>query len=61
MSDDDLITTAEAARILDLSERQVRDHARLGNLPARRFGRDWMFVRRDVKAFTPRERGRPAT
>jgi excisionase family DNA binding protein len=56
---DELISTAEAARVLKLSVQQVRTHARNGNLPAQRVGRDWVFRRKDVNAFTPAPRGRP--
>lgn len=57
---DDLITTAEAAGILGLSERQVRQHAFSGALPGRRLNpRTWVFRRGDVKAFKPRPVGKP--
>lgn len=62
-TDDDLISTAEAARILGLSVQQVRHHARATDsahrLPGQMVGRDWVFRRGDVKAFKPRGRGKP--
>lgn len=57
---DDLLTTADAAAALGLSPRTVRQHAEAGHLAGRRVGRDWLFRRGDVAAFTPRPRGRPA-
>ena len=59
-SPDDLIDTAEAAKILGLSPRTVRQHANLGNLIGKRIGRDWVFRRGDVAAFKPKDPGWPA-
>lgn len=59
---DDLISTAEAARILKLSVQQVRQHARAKpphNLPSVRIGRDWLFRRADVNSFQRRPVGKP--
>lgn len=56
---DELLTTEEAARILGKSVQVVRQHARKGNLPGKMIGRDWVFRRGDVEAFTPAPRGRP--
>jgi excisionase family DNA binding protein len=58
-SDDDLIPTAEAARILGLSVQQVRTHARKNRLRGQLVGRDWVFRRGDVKAFKPAPVGKP--
>jgi excisionase family DNA binding protein len=55
-----MLTTAQAAKLLRLSPRQVREHAEAGRLPAVKFGaRAWMFRRADVEAFTPDPPGRP--
>jgi molybdopterin-binding protein len=42
---DDLITAAEAAKLLHLHVKRVQHLARLGQLPATRFGRKWLFSR----------------
>lgn len=53
-----MITTDEAAAILDVTARQVRNLAdRLGGV---KVGRDWMFDEKKVKALAPRKKtGRP--
>jgi excisionase family DNA binding protein len=58
-SDDDLLTSAEAARILKVTRQQVCTHARAGRLPGKLVGRDWVFRRGDVKVFVPAPRGKP--
>lgn len=42
---DDLITAAEAARLLHLHVKRVQHLARTGQLPATRFGHKWLFSR----------------
>ena len=42
---DDLITAAEAARLLHLHVKRVQHMARTGQLPATRFGHKWLFSR----------------
>jgi molybdopterin-binding protein len=42
---DDLITAAEAAKLLHLHVKRVQHLARTGQLPATRFGRKWLFSR----------------
>ncbi|MBN9120719.1 MAG: helix-turn-helix domain-containing protein [Planctomycetes bacterium] len=59
-SDDDLLSTREAARLLEVTPQQVRTHARAGRLAGKLVGRDWVFRRGDVKAFVPAPRGRPS-
>jgi excisionase family DNA binding protein len=59
-SPDDLLTTAEAAKLAKKKARTMRQHAERGNIPARRIGRDWLFRRGDVEAFRPRKPGRPS-
>lgn len=59
-SPDDVLSTAEAAELLDLSTRQVREHAEAGRLKGQKLNpRTWVFRRADVEGFTPRPRGRP--
>ena len=57
-----LITTQQAAKILGLSARRVRELAAAEALPAVAVGRDWLFEPAVVARFkaTPRRgRGRP--
>jgi molybdopterin-binding protein len=42
---DDLITAAEAAKLLHLHVKRVQHLARSGQLPATRFGHKWLFSR----------------
>jgi molybdopterin-binding protein len=42
---DDLITAAEAAKMLHLHVKRVQHLARSGQLPATRFGHKWLFSR----------------
>ena len=42
---DDLITAAEAAKLLHLHVKRVQHLARTGQLPATRFGHKWLFSR----------------
>ncbi len=61
--DTDEVTAAEAAKILDVSERHVRWYHANGHLPGRRIGK-WMLVfkRADVEALKdnkPKKTGRP--
>ena len=47
---DDLITAAEAAKLLHLHVKRVQHLARAGQLPATRFGRKWLFSRSKLMA-----------
>lgn len=47
---DDLITAAEAAKLLHLHVKRVQQRARAGELPATRFGRKWLFSRSKLLA-----------
>jgi molybdopterin-binding protein len=42
---DDLITAAEAAKLLHLHVKRVQHMARTGQIPATRFGHKWLFSR----------------
>ena len=42
---DDLITAAEAAKLLRIQVKRVQQLARTGRLPATRFGHKWLFSR----------------
>lgn len=56
----EFIGVSEAAKLLKLAERSVRQHAANGTLAGQRLGeRAWLFRRADVLAFRPRPRGRP--
>jgi hypothetical protein len=55
-----VLDTSQAAALLKLSERQVREHAEAGRLRGTKINpRMWIFRRGDVEAFTPAPRGRP--
>lgn len=47
---DDLITAAEAAKLLHLHVKRVQHLARTGQLPATRFGHKWLFSRSTLLA-----------
>lgn len=47
---DDLITAAEAARLLHLHVKRVQHLARTGQLPATRVGHKWLFSRSKLLA-----------
>ncbi|HXD23646.1 MAG TPA: TOBE domain-containing protein [Gemmatimonadaceae bacterium] len=47
---DDLITAADAAKLLHLHVKRVQHLAREGRLPATRFGRKWLFSRSKLMA-----------
>jgi molybdopterin-binding protein len=47
---DDLITAAEAAKLLHLHVKRVQHLARSGQLPATRFGHKWLFSRSKLSA-----------
>ena len=50
---DDLITAAEAARLLHLHVKRVQQLAREGKLPATRFGHKWLFSRSRLLSTRP--------
>ena len=54
---DDLITAQEAAALLRMHVKRVQQLARDGKLPAVRYGRKWLFRRRDL--IESRGRGGP--
>ena len=45
---DDLITAQEAAALLHMHVKRVQQLARDGKLPAVRYGRKWLFRRREL-------------
>ena len=47
---DDLITAADAAKLLHLHVKRVQHLARTGQLPATRFGHKWLFSRSKLLA-----------
>lgn len=47
----ELIDTAEAAQILDVTPRWVRDLIERGDLPAQRVGNQWVLTRQDVEDY----------
>lgn len=57
-----MLTVADAAQRLGVSERRVRQYIEESRLPAQKFGRDWLIREEDLSAFSQQERktGRPA-
>ncbi|GIW41299.1 MAG: hypothetical protein KatS3mg076_1876 [Candidatus Binatia bacterium] len=49
--DDTILTSREAAMILDLSPDTVNEFARKSILPAFKKGRQWRFRKRDIALF----------
>lgn len=63
---DEVLTLEEVAALLKLPPDAVRSRAEAGDVPGRRFGRDWRFARLAVLAWladgdTPRQRRSPQT
>jgi excisionase family DNA binding protein len=55
-----LLSVAEAAAAIGVSESAVKGYARSGRLPGQRLGaRAWVFTRAAVAAFVPPPMGRP--
>jgi excisionase family DNA binding protein len=53
-----LIDVKEAARILKVSVRWVRDLIYNGQLAATKVGRDWVLNREDVEAYRQQQEGK---
>ena len=63
----DILTTTDAAAMLNISRQRIRALIANGRLPAQRIGPagrggEWLLAREDVEAFAalPRRTGRPA-
>ena len=54
-----LLTTAQAAAILQVTRRRVHAIIAAGRLPARKLGRDWLIEPADLAAYRPLPSGRP--
>lgn len=54
-----MLTTAQAATILQVSRRRVQALITAGRLPAQKHGRDWLIARADLALVTVRRGGRP--
>jgi excisionase family DNA binding protein len=50
-TDDEVITLEELAKLLKVPAAAVRSRAEAGELPGRRFGKDWRFARTAVLAW----------
>jgi len=48
MTEDEVLTTEEAAELLRVSTKTVLSLARDGSLPGEKVGRAWRFLRRDL-------------
>ena len=55
---EEIITTPEAASILAVSERRVRELCARGQLPAVKVARDWIIRRADIDAYRKLPEGR---
>ena len=51
-----MLTTQQAAELLEVSRKMVQSLIKRGRLPAEKIGRDWMIRREDVDRH---ERGKP--
>jgi len=55
-----MLTTAEAASVLSVTERRVQAMIRAGRLPnAVKAGRDWLIPESDIESVKVRKPGRP--
>lgn len=56
-----MLTTKQAAAILGIAARTVKDYCQDGKLKAQKFGRDWLIEEKDLAAFQQerKPRGRP--
>ena len=54
-----MMTTKQAAEALGVSVRRVRAMIEAGQLPAEKFGRDWMIDEKDLAAVRDRKPGYP--
>jgi len=53
-----MLTTAEAAELLNVSPSRVLQHIKAGRLLAMKIGRDWILTPQAVAAFEPHPNGR---
>lgn len=54
-----LLTTTQAADILNVKQARVRQLILAGRLPAKKHGRDWIIRERDLELVRVRKVGRP--
>ena len=54
VGDDEVLTLGEVAKLLKVSPDAVRSRAEEGELPGRRFGKEWRFARMAVLAWLAR-------
>lgn len=56
-----MLTTKQAAAILGIAARTVKDYCRTGRLTATKYGRDWLIDQRNLDAYrqSPKSLGRP--
>jgi excisionase family DNA binding protein len=54
---DEFMGTAEAAKLLKMTQQGIRNLIAEGLLPAKRLGRDYMLMRADVLKVPKRKRG----
>lgn len=56
----DLLTTTDAAEVLNVSLRRVRALIEAGKLPAIKYGRDYLIKESDLELVRERKPGRPS-
>jgi len=54
-----MLTTAQAAAALGISQRRVQELVKAGRLPAQRIGRDWLIAPADLDRVRQRPTGYP--
>lgn len=59
MTDQGLLRTRDVAEMLTVSERQIRDMAQQGEIPAIRIGGEWRFERAAIVQWLERQRTGP--
>jgi len=56
---ENLLTTQQASKILNVNPSRVRQLILKGRLPAIKFGRDWVISKDDLAKVAHRKNGRP--
>lgn len=56
-----MLTTKQAAAILGIAARTMKDYCYRGRIKATKYGRDWLIAERDLEKYrkAPSMRGRP--
>ena len=54
-----ILNTKQAAKILKVNDSRVRQFILSGRLPAKKVGRDWIILEKDLEKVADRKHGRP--